>query len=215
MLLVLSQFCRAEAAALYLVRPGNCRVEAEGRHAGRKASTDRGGIGGNRRPLAAAPGERALSGARAECGELALRPSWRGLYTTCWSVPLVFEGRLAGVMQFGFTRLLRVASERSGTAFGGGGPLHARGGKGASDRGSGGGRGSGAAARRATAGGRGSGKTPPQHRIARRGGAVPAVHPAATGDAGEVRAPRATPASRRGWRRRVSSPRRPSSKSAG
>jgi signal transduction histidine kinase len=102
MLLVLSQFCRAEAAALYWFDTATAGWKL-------KAATR----DGRPQPIAAetvsipARARRRLESARCQapgrkCGELALRPSWRGLYATCWSVPLTFQGRLAGVMQFGF-----------------------------------------------------------------------------------------------------------------
>jgi len=103
MLLVLSQYCRAEAAALFWFDPATAGWKL------RAATVD-----GKSQPIAAetvavSPGWlRRLESARCQtpgrkCGELALRPAWRGLYATCWSVPLVFQGKLAGVMQFGFT----------------------------------------------------------------------------------------------------------------
>jgi signal transduction histidine kinase len=103
MLLVLSQFCRAEAAALYWFDSETATWKL-------KAAT----LGGRPQPIAAesvsisARSRRRLASGRCQTPgrkhrELALRPSWRGLYATCWSVPLVFQGRLAGVMQFGFT----------------------------------------------------------------------------------------------------------------
>jgi signal transduction histidine kinase len=102
MLLVLSKFCRAEAAALYWFDTPTAAWKL-------KAAT----LDGRPQPFAAesvaiaARSRRRLESARCRTpgrnrGELALRPSWRGLYTSCWSVPLVFEGRLAGVMQFGY-----------------------------------------------------------------------------------------------------------------
>jgi signal transduction histidine kinase len=39
-------------------------------------------------------------GSRAEC--LLLDPAWRGLYPSCWSIPLASREGVAGVMQFGF-----------------------------------------------------------------------------------------------------------------
>ena len=103
MLLVLSQFCRAEAAALFWFDPASAGWKL------RAATLD-----GRPQPIAAETVAissgwlRRLESARCQapgrkCGELALRPAWRGLYATCWSVPLVFQGKLAGVMQFGFT----------------------------------------------------------------------------------------------------------------
>ncbi len=102
MLLVLSQFCRAGAAALYWFDS-----ETGGWKLG--AAT----LNGRTQPIAAETvavsphWRRRLESARCQapgrkCGELALRPAWRGLYATCWSVPLVFPGKLAGVMQFVF-----------------------------------------------------------------------------------------------------------------
>jgi signal transduction histidine kinase len=102
MLLVLSQFCRAEAAALYWFDKETARWKL------RAATLD-----GRPQPIAAetvsisARSRRRLQSARCQapgrkCGQLALCPAWRGLYATCWSIPLVFQGRLAGVMQFGF-----------------------------------------------------------------------------------------------------------------
>ena len=64
--------------------------------------------------------------ARKEGQAVALHPAWKGLCQTCWSVPLVFEGRLAAVMQFGFPKpyewlpreweLLSAAAERCSLA---------------------------------------------------------------------------------------------------
>ena len=103
MLLVLSEFCRAEAAVLYWFDSETAAWKL-------KAAT----LGGRPQPSVAesvslsARSRRRLASGRCQTpgrkhGELALRPSWRGLYATCWSVPLVFQDRLAGVMQFGFT----------------------------------------------------------------------------------------------------------------
>jgi signal transduction histidine kinase len=102
MLLVLSQFCRAQAAALYW-------FDTESAGWKLRAAT----LDGRPQPIAAktvsisARSRRRLESARCQapgrkCGQLALCPAWRGLYATCWSIPLVFQGRLAGVMQFGF-----------------------------------------------------------------------------------------------------------------
>jgi signal transduction histidine kinase len=122
MLQPLSQFCRADAGALYLldeagsawwlkaaVTPGNTESgQAE------RVPADRASIG-------------RLGRARCESttGQplvWALRPAWRDRYRTCWSVPLARDGRLAGVIQFGFTKpyewlpreaeLLSAAAER-------------------------------------------------------------------------------------------------------
>jgi signal transduction histidine kinase len=54
--------------------------------------------------------------------DILLDPTWRERFTSCWSIPLAAEGRIAGVMQFGFAKayewlpreqeLLAAAAER-------------------------------------------------------------------------------------------------------
>jgi signal transduction histidine kinase len=115
----LSEFCRSDAARLYLrndeggewiPRAGLGRGLAEAEPVA------------NRRTLA-----RLLSKAHHikrgdSAGACLLDPSWRRRFASCWSIPLASDGRLAGVMQFAFSKsyewlpreqdLLGVAAER-------------------------------------------------------------------------------------------------------
>lgn len=47
---------------------------------------------------------RQLNGDAKSSGVL-LDPDWHGKFKTCWSIPLAADGRTAGVMQFGFSRI--------------------------------------------------------------------------------------------------------------
>jgi signal transduction histidine kinase len=105
MLEPLSQFCRADSGALYLL------AEAGPTWLLKAAITQGNAESGLTECVPADPGSmRRLKHARCESAAspplvLALRPAWRDNYRTCWSVPLARDGRLAGVMQFGFTKL--------------------------------------------------------------------------------------------------------------
>jgi signal transduction histidine kinase len=122
MLQPLSRFCRADAAALYLLDQAGPAWRLKAAIA--KGDTESG-------PVEFVPADRASIDklGRARCERAtgqplvwALRPVWRDRYQTCWSVPLARDGRLAGVIQFGFTKpyewlpreaeLLSAAAER-------------------------------------------------------------------------------------------------------
>jgi len=118
-LAILRQWSRAEAARLYLKEEGRtpgwalagCWPAVE-----RDSPELSGGIWERRlrQPRLI------LAGARG--WELVLAPAWRDLYATCWSVPLLGEPGLQGVLQLAFAkryewlprelRVLRLAAER-------------------------------------------------------------------------------------------------------
>lgn len=118
-LVALSEFCRSDAAHLYLLDDAGSQWiprAALGRKAPEKTPV------ANRRGLA-----RALSKPRCiKRGDAAeahlLDPAWRQRFGSCWSIPLTGGDRLAGVMQFAFSKsyewlpreqeLLAVAAER-------------------------------------------------------------------------------------------------------
>ncbi|MBI4875334.1 MAG: GAF domain-containing sensor histidine kinase [Acidobacteria bacterium] len=117
-LVALSEFCRSDAATLYLAD------KREGRWVQRAAVGW--GAEGDGGPVAARGLVRELAKARfIRCEErtqrLVLHPGWQR-FSSCWSVPLVTGGRLAGAMQFAFSKdyewlpreqdLLAVAAER-------------------------------------------------------------------------------------------------------
>jgi signal transduction histidine kinase len=122
MLESLGRFCRAQAGAFVLRERGTSRFLL-------RAVTPRPKLEDlTGREVAVPPGvlrrlakERCLMAGRDRM-DLALDPSWRGRYRTCWSVPLLEEGAVTGVMQFGFSQpyewlpreveLLTAAAER-------------------------------------------------------------------------------------------------------
>jgi len=118
-LVILCGFCRAEAAHLFLARKGESSWSL-------KASVGAG------TPLPEMPAPSAallrqlrrpryLRAGRRSRAPL-LDPGWRTRYPFCWSVPMLQNGRVAGLMQFGFSKpyewlpreqeLLTAASER-------------------------------------------------------------------------------------------------------
>lgn len=114
----LVQVCSADAGHLYLLNDtGKAWIWKAGIHSQRMevpVSND----GSRRRMLAKA---RYID--RSEQSEqVLLDPTWRKRFGSCWSIPLAAEGRIAGVMQFGFTKtyewlpreqdLLAAAAER-------------------------------------------------------------------------------------------------------
>lgn len=118
-LVALSEFCRCDAAHLYL------REENGGEWVQRAA------VGKETVERLPAEDSRARTGALSKArsikrGDAAaaylLDPAWRRRYASCWSIPLIGDGRLAGVMQFAFSKvydwlpreqeLLAVAAER-------------------------------------------------------------------------------------------------------
>lgn len=118
----LGQFCRAEPGALFLRERGTSKWllravtprQPPDSLLGREvAVTSR---------LAARLGKARCLMAGRDKLDLALHPSWRDRYRTCWSVPLMQEGQPQGVMQFGFSQsyewlpreveLLSAASDR-------------------------------------------------------------------------------------------------------
>jgi signal transduction histidine kinase len=126
MLETLSQFCRSQAGALYVHDPETSSWIL-------KAATS-GGKPGPHGPerIACTRGSRRrwsqprCSAARDGGEQWTLSSGWRGLYRTCWSVPLTIGGNTAGVAQFGFIKpyewlpreleLLLAAAERCSLA---------------------------------------------------------------------------------------------------
>ncbi len=122
MLQSLARFCAADAGALYLLdEAGSAWALKAATNANRAVR-----VGGGR---VARDGESLRRVSRPRCEihgqqplRLALDPAWREEYLTCWSLPLVYENRLGGVMQFGFRKcypwlpreaeLLTTAAER-------------------------------------------------------------------------------------------------------
>jgi signal transduction histidine kinase len=90
--------CGADAARLYL-------LDDEG-----STWVCRGGETAARKPLARANSrERMRALSRPRCvvsgaGKVVLDPEWARRYETCWSVPLIRQPEVIGVMQFGFER---------------------------------------------------------------------------------------------------------------
>ncbi len=122
MLASLAAFCRAEAGQVFL-------MDGESGEWTLRASTGceprPGGLTPGARLPVAAP--KALAAARCAIGarrplRLPLDPNWRERFRTCWSVPLMRDGQLKGVIQFAFSRpydwlpreveVLTVAAER-------------------------------------------------------------------------------------------------------
>ncbi len=110
-LAILARFCHADAGRLFLLD--------------RKRSTwvAVAGLGGPAEAPSSAALERKLSRPRhLGRGELVLDGQWGGRYASCWSVPLLDEGRIEGVIQLGFRKayewlpreleLLATAAER-------------------------------------------------------------------------------------------------------
>ena len=155
MLQELSRFCRAQRAALFMLdRPARAWrlraavLEGEPEVAAGEPLAGRLGASGakallddeRRHGQSRVAGETVVAGAGSlrrlsrgrsivarKAGQVvALHPAWKGLCQTCWSVPLVFEGKLAAVMQFGFSKpyewlpreweLLSAAAERCSLA---------------------------------------------------------------------------------------------------
>lgn len=123
---VLSKFCRAREARLFLLDESGSvwRLRAASRRVGRAVSARRRAVlavrddSGRRRQLRR-PRCAPLDG---RSRQLALDPGWQGRFASAWSVPLLSGGQVAGVMQFAFTKpyewlpreqeLLEAAAER-------------------------------------------------------------------------------------------------------
>ena len=123
---VLSRFCRAREARLFLLDESGSvwRLRAASRPVGRAGSAGRrtvlavGDHSGRRRQLRR-PRCASLDG---RSRQLALDPGWQGRFASAWSVPLLSGGNVAGVMQFAFNEpyewlpreqeLLEAAAER-------------------------------------------------------------------------------------------------------
>ncbi len=116
-LAVLSEYTGAQAARLYLLKDPGVLYSA--------ASLPRGAAGSevelNARLQAAVSRPRSVL-MPGPAAHVALDPAWLGKYRTCWSVPLLAEDRLQGVLQFAFHKnyhwlprehdLLKAAAER-------------------------------------------------------------------------------------------------------
>ncbi|HEU0141017.1 MAG TPA: GAF domain-containing sensor histidine kinase [Bryobacteraceae bacterium] len=114
---ILAGFARADRSALYLLSPDRAQLVPGAAPGGKPAS---------RVPVSPAllrrlQKPRCFAGAKAP--GLLLNSAWKKDISTCWSVPLLRAGEIAGVMQFGFRRLydwlpreqemLRAAAERA------------------------------------------------------------------------------------------------------
>jgi signal transduction histidine kinase len=104
MLQTLSRYCRAEAGALYLLdtKTSSLLLKASTAHEEPAPGAGERVPATPRLVLRLGKARCAIPG-RGSPG-LALCPRWRDVFKTCWSVPLMLDGRLAGVMQFGFSR---------------------------------------------------------------------------------------------------------------
>ncbi len=82
---ILTRYCQAQAGRIVMLE-------------GRSVAP-----GGAARPLKELSQARYIvRGRRSE--RWLLEPGWRGRYESCWSIPLLAQGWLAGVMQFGFSK---------------------------------------------------------------------------------------------------------------
>jgi signal transduction histidine kinase len=109
--------CRADAGRLYLLSED---ASAWVLKAGAPNSTEL-SVPNHRGLIKKLSKPRHLNGDGHPAGVL-LDPSWRRRFSSCWSIPLAAGGRVAGVMQFGFTKpyewlpreqeLLAAAAER-------------------------------------------------------------------------------------------------------
>src|SRR5262249_49561359 len=121
-----SQYCRADAAHLFLVEPGNSQWHHRGSaDSERRAKTpDCSTLASDRQRVRMLAKARCwlVQGKSGGSSAPILDPSWNSRFASCWSVPLIANGRLTGVMQFGFRKpyewlpreqeLLMAASER-------------------------------------------------------------------------------------------------------
>jgi signal transduction histidine kinase len=122
----LAQFCRADAAHLFLLDPASHEWQCRSSFAAaprKQAAPHLNGMMQDRKVLSRLKAGHCWSwdGSGADNAVL-LDPAWRKRYGSCWSVPLTTGNGLAGVMQFGFKRfyewlpreqeLLAAAAER-------------------------------------------------------------------------------------------------------
>lgn len=115
LLAILARFCRADQGHLYLM---DSEAEALALRARFGSETAPLGRSVKLRREAGAP----HCGSPSHAGAWLLDGSWKKRFATCWSIPMVSKGRLAGVVQFGFHRpydwlpreqeLLMAAAER-------------------------------------------------------------------------------------------------------
>ncbi|MBL8174097.1 MAG: GAF domain-containing sensor histidine kinase [Bryobacterales bacterium] len=122
----LAQFCRADAAHLFLLEPASGQWQCKSsfsRQPRRPAAPHLNGLMQDRKVLARLKSGHCWSWEGAEPGSaVLLDPAWKKRYGSCWSVPLTMGDALAGVMQFGFKKfyewlpreqeLLAAAAER-------------------------------------------------------------------------------------------------------
>ena len=121
-LTVLVHVCQADAGQLYLLNDDRSRwvLRASAPQPGANIGTacEAQNHRGRARPLGRA---RQIDPSNGTAHHL-LDPGWKGRFASCWSVPLAANGRVAGVMQFGFSKsyewlpreqdLLSAAAER-------------------------------------------------------------------------------------------------------
>ena len=115
-LAILARFCKADEAHLYLIEPDGVMLKGRAAYGTVIEPASLKCKARVRKGLA-----NAHSFSPAQSASLTLDPSW-SRFPTCWSVPLVSRGQLAGVLQFGFARpydwlpreqeLLTAAAER-------------------------------------------------------------------------------------------------------
>lgn len=104
-LATLSQFCRADAAHLYLVEPGSGHLEHRcGLGDPQTARRSGHGLPADRKLRRTLEKAKCWSWSRKEPPPdgVLLDNTWKRRFTTCWSIPLTEGKQLAGVMQFGF-----------------------------------------------------------------------------------------------------------------
>ena len=128
LLAILARFSKADQAHLYLVdfQPQTPAFVVRCASYGTDVAPKKRGSSQTRSPVRL-PLQSNLSEPRCfspekEHDPLALDPTWESTFSTCWSVPMMAHGRLAGAIQFGFVRpyewlpreqeLLTAAAER-------------------------------------------------------------------------------------------------------
>ncbi|MFN7938877.1 MAG: GAF domain-containing sensor histidine kinase [Bryobacteraceae bacterium] len=122
----LAQFCRADAAHLFLLDPASREWQCKSTFATlprKRPVPHLNGLMQDRKVLTQLKSGRCWSWTTAgQATPILLDPTWQKRYGSCWSVPLTMGDSLAGVMQFGFKKfyewlpreqeLLAAAAER-------------------------------------------------------------------------------------------------------
>lgn len=122
----LAQFCRADAAHLFLLDPATREWQCKSTFTTlprKRPVPHLNGLMQDRKVLAQLKSGRCWSWSTAEKPTpILLDPAWQKRYGSCWSIPLTMGDSLAGVMQFGFKKfyewlpreqeLLAAAAER-------------------------------------------------------------------------------------------------------